>query len=177
MRETAPNSVPRNAQEALGEGQELLSLACPDYSAAERKFRLAVGLAPTWAEAHHWLSCALGNQGLLEEACACEREAIRLQPGDVRAYLGLGRYLIMLHRHGEAAPLLKTAIEMGLPYSLADAKLLLAECYENLQQISEAGALWKDIAEMEASYPSYSKPMQEAIAKLVFYGLRTSSDC
>ena len=57
---------------------------------AERLYRMALGWAPSCAEARHNLGVVYQAQGRLQEAIAAYREALRLQPDYAAAHYNLG---------------------------------------------------------------------------------------
>jgi hypothetical protein len=51
-------------------------------------------------------------------------------------------------------------------YAEADARLILAEAFESFGNVEQAAAQWRVVAQMQSSYPSRERPMEEARRKL-----------
>jgi tetratricopeptide (TPR) repeat protein len=159
------------ALEYLKEGQSLYYADSPDYATAEHLFRKALEVAPRWGEAYHFLAFALERQSKLEEACAAEREAIRLLPGDPRSLISIGRLLHSLGRPAEAIPYFEEGLRLKPHYAEADARFMLSEALESLGQIDKAVQIWRQIIKMDSTYPSYDRLSDEASKKLSKHGL------
>ena len=69
---------------------------------ARDHLKLTIGLAPTFAGAHHLLGIADDLLGNYPEAEAAFRQAIRLEPGRADPYFGLAKTLNLLDRPKEA---------------------------------------------------------------------------
>jgi tetratricopeptide (TPR) repeat protein len=65
-----------------------------DMDGAIKEFRLAVKLAPDFAEARNALGVALGRKGDLDGSIAELQEALRLRPSYSEAYYNLGLDLV-----------------------------------------------------------------------------------
>jgi Flp pilus assembly protein TadD len=104
---------PRRAAARHVEQGKALAMQKRDEEAA-REFQAAIGLDPTFAEAHCLLGVALMgvsagvgagknvDSGRYEAALSAFREAIRLDPADGRAWGHLGEALNILEQHAEA---------------------------------------------------------------------------
>jgi Flp pilus assembly protein TadD len=168
--------MPTRASDAawslLREGHGFYFADPPDYVAAEDRFRRATELAPDWGEPFHFLSAALKQQGRWNEACAAEQVALRLLPEDPRPLISLGWNLRLLGRYAEAVSLIERGLELNPHYGAAEARLMLAETYEQLGRIDKAAAEWRKVISMDIMYPSYERPIQEAQKKLADHDLR-----
>lgn len=60
-------------------------------------------------------------------------------------------------------------MELKPHYGEPDARLFLAEAFEKANDLSKAVEQWRIVESMEASYPSYEAPRQEAKNKLQRY--------
>jgi len=163
--------VPTEARRLLKEGQDHYFRDPPDYAAAERDFRGATEMAPSWGEPFHWLAFALEKLGFLDKACEAARSAIRLVPGDSRPLISLGAIQLSLGRYADAVQSLQEGLALKPAYAEADAGLMLAEAFEGLGEIDRAADLWRQIIKMDPSYPSDDLPMEKAKKKLAKHGL------
>lgn len=163
-------SVSADAHNALNEGNLHYFSDPPNYASAEQHYRKAIELAPQWGEPLHWLGSALEQQNKLEEACEAEHKAIQLMPSDPRPLINLGWILHLLGKNAEAVPYFEKGLGLKPHYAEADARLMLAEVYEQLGKMDKAITLWRQIIGMDSMYPSYEHPMEEARKKLAEHG-------
>jgi tetratricopeptide (TPR) repeat protein len=82
-----------------------------DQGAAERHFRAALAIYPTWPPALNGLGNVLARAGRSEEALALYREALALDPGYGEAHYNLGVALLRARRPREAREELRLALE------------------------------------------------------------------
>ncbi len=90
-----------------------------DYAGAERDFRRALALNPSYAPAHHdraWLLVALGR---MDEGIAEIREAQRLEPLSLRAIADLGWVLYRAGRPDEAIAAMRGLLELEPGFTAA----------------------------------------------------------
>jgi len=90
-----------------------------DYAGAERDFRRALALNPSYAPAHHdqaWLLVALGR---MDEGIAEVREAQRLEPLSLRAIADLGWVLYRAGRPEEAIAAMRGLLELEPGFTAA----------------------------------------------------------
>lgn len=97
------------AQDFLAEGVKALDANQP--AAAESLLQQAVAAAPDDYTAHFNLALALSLQQKDAEAIAEYRKTLDLKPGLYQANLNLGMLLLRNKRPGEAAPVLKDAVD------------------------------------------------------------------
>jgi tetratricopeptide (TPR) repeat protein len=153
----------------LKRGQELFFAKPPDFQKAKDFFQQVTVSAPGWVEGHHWLASACENLKDHSQAIKSYRQAIQCDPNDPRPRIALGRLLTFERHLKEAIAELRKGIELKPHYGEVDARLFLAEAYEKANDIPKAREQWKIVSEAAPSYPSYDKPMREALEKLKEY--------
>jgi protein O-GlcNAc transferase len=121
----APESR-EGADERIARGQQLEDAL--DFAGAERCFREAIALAPSYPRAHLNLGNALHKQSRLGEAVAAHTAAIALDADYVPAHYNLGAVLVEQGRWADAKRHLERAL--ALNPGLADAAVHLAIAYE-----------------------------------------------
>jgi Flp pilus assembly protein TadD len=164
-----------DAAQFLRDGQSHQFAEPPDFVAAERAYRAATCVSPEWGEPYHWLGFVLTRLGNLEEAADAYRRAIHLLAGDPRPLIALGGLQRLRGQYEEAIRSLETGLALRPHYAEADARLMLAEAFECADNIQQAVAQWRVVAQMDPSYPSDEKPMEEARRKLAEHGLKVDS--
>jgi Flp pilus assembly protein TadD len=164
--------VTPDASQLLREGQSNQFAKPPDYTAAERAYRAAINISPDWGEPYHWLGFVLVRLGNLDEAEDAYRRAIHLLGGDARPLIALGDLQRIRGRYQEAIKSLEAGLALRPHYAEADARLMLAEAFECADNVAQAVAQWRIVAQMEPSYPSDGKPMKAAKRKLAQRGLK-----
>lgn len=122
-----------------------------DFEAAEREFKKAVELGPSYARAHYWYSILLVALGRAEEALREANRALELDPFAPRGARAMQRYATYLltskrpdreQRIAERATLLKA--EPGEPWARAWGAIDLAEkgqCADARREIALARRL------------------------------------
>jgi Flp pilus assembly protein TadD len=161
-----------DASQLLREGQAYQFAESPDFAAAEKAYRGAIDVSPDWGEPYHWLGFVLERQGHLQSAEDAYLQAIQLLAGDPRPLIALGGLQRLRGQIGEAIKSLKAGLALKPHYAEADARLMLAEAFEGAGDIEQAVAQWRVVAQMEPSYPSDGKPMEEAKKRLAKRGVR-----
>lgn len=154
-------------------GQIQLFSGQPDYDAALREFREVVRINSSWTEGHQWSGFAFERRGELDKAIASYREAIRLAPEDARPHVALGNCLARKGHYAEAIKMFRRGLELK-PYGTeADVRVMLAGALANNGRIKEACLEWRRVLEIEAGYPSYDAPRQEAQRMLAKYCVKS----
>jgi tetratricopeptide (TPR) repeat protein len=160
-----------NASQLLREGQSYQFAEPPDYAAAEKAYRAATSASPAWGEPYHWLGFVLARQGHLQDAADAYLRAIHLLADDPRPLIALGDLQRRQGQFKEAIRSLQEGLALRPHYAEADARLMLAEAFECAGDLEQAVAQWRIVAQMESSYPSKEKPMEEAKRQLSKHGL------
>ena len=166
----------KQVQELYRRGQEHQHAEPPDLLLAEAAFREVIKLAPQWAEGHYSLGSVLALSERFKAACDAYESAINLDATDPRPHIALGWLLSQLGRYNSAVEYLQKGIALKPHYCEADANNMLAETYERQNQIEKAVELWRRVAAMQPTYPSYDIPIQEAVRKLGIYMRSASAD-
>ncbi len=99
-----------------------------EWAAAEREYKTAIGLSPSYSTAHLRYAEYLSSVGRHDEAIAEVRRAQELDPLSMVVLSNVGRFLYHARRYDEAIPVLKRTLEIdpGRVY----ARLHLAMCYD-----------------------------------------------
>ena len=96
-----------------------------DWQAADREFRKATELDPTYELAPHWYGLFLGEMGRSEEAVAMEKRAEELDPASIPVKADYARVLFYGRRYEESLEQYQMVARMdpnymGVYYELAD---------------------------------------------------------
>jgi tetratricopeptide (TPR) repeat protein len=166
---------PSDASQFLREGQSCQFAEPPKYAAAEKAYRAAAHAAPEWGEPYHWLGMVLERQGHTQEAAQAYQRAIHLLGGDPRPLIALGDLQRRRGQHKEAIASLEAGLALKPHYAEADARLILADALESSGNVEQAVAQWRVVAQMQPSYPSGERPMEEARRKLAEHGVVAES--
>lgn len=136
-----------------------------DPVGAEREFKRALSLNPSYATAHHWYATFLFTRGRSREALTQINEAQNLDPGSVSIVADKDLILSSIGRTAEAMNSLKQ-LEISEP-QFYSTHWYLAEIYLDredwpayLQELRQAGAATKDaevIALADAGAIGYSR--------------------
>ena len=159
-----------NAQQKLKEGQKVFFATPTDIFRAVTLFTELTLLAPKWAEGFFWLGSALLQLSGVAEAESTFRRAIELDPTDSRPHLWLGIGFERAGRLDEAAQCLRAGLDLQPHYGDADSRMTLAGVLKKMGRIDEAIREWQIISKMEAIYPSYDDPIQDAKTELKNHG-------
>jgi TolB-like protein/Flp pilus assembly protein TadD/predicted Ser/Thr protein kinase len=119
-----------------------------DIAAAEREFRRAIELNPSYALAHQWLSALLSGKGRHAEAVLEAEIAWDLDPLNPRIAVDLARALYFARRYDQA--LTQSRRALGLDPDFAPAHSMLGLVSLELGRYQEA------IAEIDAGAPKDS---------------------
>jgi len=95
-----------------------------DWSGAEREYRRALALDPSFVSARHWYANCLSLMGRHEEAIAQAREAVNRQPLSMITLTGaLGNAYVQAGRFDQAAEQYRSAINLDPAFGNAHAAL------------------------------------------------------
>ena len=114
-----------------------------DWAAAERSFRRAIALNPTYPTAHHWFAYYLTALGRHDEAVERGRRALALDPLSLVINSDLGFVLYFARRYDEAVAQLKKTLELdpGFAYghfALGHALLQLGRAEAAVAELTRA---------------------------------------
>jgi Flp pilus assembly protein TadD len=159
-----------NAQQKLKEGQAFFYAEPPDVGRAVSTFSELTRLAPEWAEGFFWLASAQLQQSGVVTAESAFRRAIALDPSDSRPHLWLGIGFERAGRLDESVRCLRAGLALKPHYGEADSRMTLAGVLKKMGRVDEAVREWQIVAKMEAMYPSYDEPIQDAKRELQSHG-------
>jgi serine/threonine protein kinase/Tfp pilus assembly protein PilF len=100
-----------------------------DFPAAEREFRRAINLNPSYPYAHQWYAELLSSTGRYEEAIQQNQKAVELEPGSIHR-LNLGLSYMLAGRYADAEQEFRKTLDMEPGYAIAHyshAHLLVRE--------------------------------------------------
>jgi TolB-like protein/Tfp pilus assembly protein PilF len=90
-----------------------------DWAEAERRFKRAIELNPSYATAYHSYSFYLGKMGRFEEALAAARRAQELDPLSLGASANVGVTYFLAHRNEEAITHLRQTLDIDPKFGYA----------------------------------------------------------
>src|ERR1700756_813745 len=133
---------------SLGEAHNSLAFCLDgfdwDFVSADREFRRAIELNPSYATAHHWYAWHLALVGKNAEAIAEMKTAQNLDPLSLIINADLAELLVIAHSYDESIEKSRRTIEMDPNFGLAHNQL--AQAYLQKQMYVEAiGELRKAI--------------------------------
>ncbi len=107
-----------------------------DWAEAEKEFRRAIALNPTYPTAHHWYAVYLTAMGQFERARAAITRAQELDPTSLSINTDLGFFLYYSRQYDAAIKQLQTVIDMNREFPLAH--LWLGRAYQEKAMYDEA---------------------------------------
>jgi TolB-like protein/DNA-binding winged helix-turn-helix (wHTH) protein/Flp pilus assembly protein TadD len=123
-----------------------------DWSGAEREFRRAIELSPSYATAHQWYAEFLTASGRFDEALSQIRYAQALDPLSLPISSNVGRVLYFARRYDQAIAELQNSIELHPSY--AYSRIHLGMAYEEKHMYPQAISEFKKAADLlSAKYP------------------------
>jgi serine/threonine protein kinase len=84
-----------------------------DWQAADREFKQAIQLNPSYARAPHWYGLFLAEMGRFDEAIASEKRALEIVPNSLPVNADLGRVLYYARRYDESAEQYRKTVAMN----------------------------------------------------------------
>jgi len=114
-----------------------------EWPVAEREYKTAIMLNPSYANAHSRYAEYLSSMGRHEEAIAEMRRAMELDPLSLVYTSNLGRFLYHARRYDEAIEVLKQTL--ALDPNRVYARVHLAMSYEEKGMYAESLQEWKTI--------------------------------
>jgi eukaryotic-like serine/threonine-protein kinase len=106
-----------------------------DWSGAEREFKQAIALNPTYVDPHHSYSHLLEAMGRTEESLAESQRILEIDPLDPIMNAHLGWHYLMARRAEQAIVLCQKALEVGNTYW---GHYYLGQAYEQKGRYAEA---------------------------------------
>jgi tetratricopeptide (TPR) repeat protein len=99
-----------------------------DWSGAEKEFRRAIALNPSYAAAHQWYAIALRHVGRLDEAMAEQKRALELDPLSLIINLALGVEFSSARQNDLAIEQLRKTVDLDPNFVLAYTLLGFTLC-------------------------------------------------
>ena len=114
-----------------------------DMTEAEREYRLAIELKPSYATAHQWLGELLEAQGRFDEAALALGEARALDPLSLPVSAALGECLTHLGRYDDAVAVFEQTLELEPDFERAryGLGLVLEQKRDYARAIAEFGRI------------------------------------
>ena len=127
-------------EDTLGEAHATMAMLTQNrdwnLAGAEREYRRALELSPSYASAHHWYGEMLVQLGRFDEALEHYRRALKLDPLSSAIGSDLGITLFYARRYGDAVAQLHKAIQADAKFSRTHH--YLARVYTQLGRHQEA---------------------------------------
>jgi TolB-like protein/DNA-binding winged helix-turn-helix (wHTH) protein/Flp pilus assembly protein TadD len=125
---------------SLADAHTALAFALMHYDwnwpQAEREFKLAIELNPSYAFAHQWYAIYLQSMQRRNEAIAEIKQALELEPLSLAINTGVSWVFCWAGRYDEAIDAAKTAVELDPSFAMGHVRLALA--YEQKQLYEKA---------------------------------------
>jgi len=152
----------------LGEAHNSLAFCLDgfdwDFSAAEKEFRRAIELNPSYATAHHWYAWHLSLLGRDSEAISEMKKAKDLDPLSLIINADLAELYLIAHSYDESIQQSRRTIEMDSNFALAHNQL--AQAYLQKQMFGEAvGELQKAI-KISGGSPTFTANLARTYAAM-----------
>jgi len=126
--------------DALAEAHTSLAYASVfydwDWSGAEREFKRAIELNPTYATAHHWYALYLAAKGRLDEAITEMKRAQELDPLSLIINSNFGRILYYARQYDQAIEQYRKTLD--LDQNFVEAHLRMAQAYQQQGMYADA---------------------------------------
>ena len=106
-----------------------------DWEAADREFRKAIELKPSYVLAHHWRGLFLGEMGHFSEAESELQKALEYDPHSAPVYADYGRVLYWARRYDESLERYRRASDMNPDFG--SMKLERELLYEQMGRIDD----------------------------------------
>jgi eukaryotic-like serine/threonine-protein kinase len=149
----------------LGEAYTGLAMATfyydRDWANAEKYFKQAISLSPTYATAHQWFSLDLSAIGRSDEALGEAKRALDLDPLSLPVINNVGSAYYLARRYDEAIEQGRKGVEMDPNFPLSHRGL--ARAYSAKGMYREAASEWQKYQDLS--------PGSDALANLIYcYG-------
>lgn len=151
---------------SLGEAHNSLAFCLDgfdwDFASAEKEFRRAIELNPSYATAHHWYAWHLSLVGRNPEAIAEMRKAQNLDPLSLIINADLAEMLLIAHSYDESIQQSRKTIEMDPNFALAHNQL--AQAYLQKEMYQEAIAELQKAVQLSGGSPTCTANLARAYA-------------
>jgi TolB-like protein/DNA-binding winged helix-turn-helix (wHTH) protein/Flp pilus assembly protein TadD len=152
----------------LGEAHNSLAF-CLDgfdwnFAAAEKEFRRAIELNPSYATAHHWYAWHLSLLGRNSEAISEMKKAKDLDPLSLIINADLAELYLIAHSYDESIQQSRKTIEMDANFALAHNQL--AQAYLQKQMFDEAVAELQKAIKISGGSPTFTANLARTYAAM-----------
>jgi TolB-like protein/DNA-binding winged helix-turn-helix (wHTH) protein/Flp pilus assembly protein TadD len=152
----------------LGEAHNSLAFCMDafdwDFASAEKEFRRAIELNPSYATAHHWYAWHLSLLGRNSEAISEMKKAKDLDPLSLIISADLAELLLIAHSYDESIQQSRRTIEMDANFALAHNQL--AQAYIQKRMFDEAVAELQMAIELSGGSPTFTANLARAYAAM-----------
>jgi TolB-like protein/DNA-binding winged helix-turn-helix (wHTH) protein/Flp pilus assembly protein TadD len=152
----------------LGEAHNSLAFCLDafdwDFASAEKEFRRAIELNPSYATAHHWYAWHLSLLGRNSEAISEMRKAKDLDPLSLIISADLAELLLIAHAYDQSIQQSRRTIEMDANFALAHNQL--AQAYLQNHMVSEAVAELQKAIQLSGGSPTFTANLARAYAAM-----------
>jgi tetratricopeptide (TPR) repeat protein len=153
-----------------------------DWAGAEREFKRAIALNPSWAPAHHWYAHLLLALDRINESVAESERASELDPNNVMWGSCVGWHCLYARKYDDAISHLHNVIAKTPNQFLAE--LYLGRAYEATGRMPDAIAAFKKSADLSmqsatvlaALGHAYGRSGKTAEANAILQALRKRSE-
>ena len=153
-------------ESGLGEAHNSLAFCLDgfdwDFESAEKEFRRAIELNPSYATAHHWYAWHLALVGRNAEAITEMKKAQDLDPLSLIINADLAELLVIAHSYDESIEQSRKTIEMDPNFGLAHNQL--AQAYLQKQNTEEAIAELQKAIQFSGDSPTCTANLARAYA-------------
>jgi TolB-like protein/DNA-binding winged helix-turn-helix (wHTH) protein/Flp pilus assembly protein TadD len=152
----------------LGEAHNSLAFCLDgfdwDFAAAEKEFRRAIELNPSYATAHHWYAWHLSLLGRNSEAISEMKKAKDLDPLSLIINADLAELYLIAHSYDESMQQSRRTIEMDANFALAHNQL--AQAYLQKQMFNEAVAELQKAIQISGGSPTFTANLARTYAAM-----------
>jgi TolB-like protein/DNA-binding winged helix-turn-helix (wHTH) protein/Flp pilus assembly protein TadD len=152
----------------LGEAHNSLAFCMDafdwDFASAEKEFRRAIELNPSYATAHHWYAWHLSLLGRNSEAISEMKKAKELDPLSLIISADLAELLLIAHAYDESIQQSRRTIEMDANFALAHNQL--AQAYIQKHMFDEAVAELQKAIKLSGGSPTFTANLARAYAAM-----------
>jgi TolB-like protein/DNA-binding winged helix-turn-helix (wHTH) protein/Flp pilus assembly protein TadD len=133
-----------------------------DWASAEKEYKRAIGLNPSYATAHHWYAWHLIVLGRNDEGIAELKKAESLDPVSLIISADLADALCIAHRYGESMQQSQKTIGMDPQFAVAHYQL--GQALEQKQRHDEAIAEFRRAIELAGGNTTFESNLANAYA-------------
>jgi TolB-like protein/DNA-binding winged helix-turn-helix (wHTH) protein/Flp pilus assembly protein TadD len=152
----------------LGEAHNSLAFCLDafdwDFASAEKEFRRAIELNPSYATAHHWYAWHLSLLRRNSEAISEMKKAKDLDPLSLIISADLAELLLIAHSYDESIQQSRRTIEMDANFALAHNQL--AQAYIQNHMFDEAVAELQKAIKLSGGSPTFTANLARAYAAM-----------